>query len=459
MNARIDRPVIERSFATHDGVDLFYRHWPAPSGTTRGAIVLLAPRARAFRPRRAPRRRAGAARLRLLRLGRARPRPLARAAGPLAVVRHVGARRADVRGPHRAGARHRAGRARRRRAERGRRARRHLGARLRAAHPRAGARFAGVQGQALRALRAARPCAAAEAAAGRAVLRAELRQGEVPHPRPGAHRVLRRRSADHARDQRGHPARALRRRRARGRRRAGDRRCPRSSSISGADWVVHHAPAARVLRSPRQRGQGEARAARASTTTRWASATARARWRRCARSCCASSTRRRRASTSRSAHRRAPRRTRRTRSRAPLPPLSPRGALLGRHAGEPALRRDALRGPRARPRDRLRLGQHARLRLPQQGVRRAGRSGRAIDRQYLDSIGWRGIRVRKTHVEELLREAMRRLRERGPAGARSSTSRPATDATCSTPATARRRARTPSCCATMRSSTCARAAR
>jgi alpha-beta hydrolase superfamily lysophospholipase len=45
----------------------------------------------------------------------------------------------------------------------------------------------------------------------------------------------------------------------------------------------------------------------------------------------------------------------------------------------------------------------------------AGRGpiGRAIDRQYLDSIGWRGIRVRKRHVEELLREAMRRLRERG----------------------------------------------
>jgi alpha-beta hydrolase superfamily lysophospholipase len=41
MNARIDRPVIERSFATHDGVDLFYRHWPSPSGATRGAIVLL----------------------------------------------------------------------------------------------------------------------------------------------------------------------------------------------------------------------------------------------------------------------------------------------------------------------------------------------------------------------------------------------------------------------------------
>lgn len=37
--------------------------------------------------------------------------------------------------------------------------------------------------------------------------------------------------------------------------------------------------------------------------------------------------------------------------------------------------------------------------------------GTAIDRQYLDSIGWRGIRRRKLHVEELLREGMRRLRQ------------------------------------------------
>jgi alpha-beta hydrolase superfamily lysophospholipase len=36
--------------------------------------------------------------------------------------------------------------------------------------------------------------------------------------------------------------------------------------------------------------------------------------------------------------------------------------------------------------------------------------GTAIDRTYLDSIGWRGIRVRKTHVEALLRTAFARLR-------------------------------------------------
>jgi alpha-beta hydrolase superfamily lysophospholipase len=39
--------------------------------------------------------------------------------------------------------------------------------------------------------------------------------------------------------------------------------------------------------------------------------------------------------------------------------------------------------------------------------------GRFIDRNYLDAIGWRGIRVRRQHLEELLRLAAARLRERG----------------------------------------------
>jgi hypothetical protein len=42
-----------------------------------------------------------------------------------------------------------------------------------------------------------------------------------------------------------------------------------------------------------------------------------------------------------------------------------------------------------------------------------GMIGRWIDRTYLESIGWRGIRQRKLHVEELLREAMKRLRAKG----------------------------------------------
>jgi len=41
--------------------------------------------------------------------------------------------------------------------------------------------------------------------------------------------------------------------------------------------------------------------------------------------------------------------------------------------------------------------------------------GRMIDRQYLDSIGWRGIRQRKLHVEELLRKAIALTRASGTA--------------------------------------------
>jgi hypothetical protein len=39
--------------------------------------------------------------------------------------------------------------------------------------------------------------------------------------------------------------------------------------------------------------------------------------------------------------------------------------------------------------------------------------GRLIDRTYLDAIGWRGIRQRKLDVEDLLREAILRLRAAG----------------------------------------------
>ncbi len=46
-------------------------------------------------------------------------------------------------------------------------------------------------------------------------------------------------------------------------------------------------------------------------------------------------------------------------------------------------------------------------------ARGLGPVGRAVDRLYLDSIGWRGIRRRKAHVEELLREGMARLQAAG----------------------------------------------
>ena len=35
------RPVDERTFRAHDGVDIFYRHWPAVAGPARGAILLF----------------------------------------------------------------------------------------------------------------------------------------------------------------------------------------------------------------------------------------------------------------------------------------------------------------------------------------------------------------------------------------------------------------------------------
>lgn len=43
----------------------------------------------------------------------------------------------------------------------------------------------------------------------------------------------------------------------------------------------------------------------------------------------------------------------------------------------------------------------------------AGAIGRALDRTYLDAIGWRGIRQRKIHVEELIRRALQRLAAAG----------------------------------------------
>jgi alpha-beta hydrolase superfamily lysophospholipase/SAM-dependent methyltransferase len=43
----------------------------------------------------------------------------------------------------------------------------------------------------------------------------------------------------------------------------------------------------------------------------------------------------------------------------------------------------------------------------------AGPLGRLVDRHYLDAIGWRGIRVRKGHVEELLGLAMAQLAAQG----------------------------------------------
>lgn len=78
--------------------------------------------------------------------------------------------------------------------------------------------------------------------------------------------------------------------------------------------------------------------------------------------------------------------------------------------------------------------------------------GRLIDRNYLDSIGWRGIRQRQRHIEELLRLAM-------AARCTSSTSPPAMAATSSKPSKGWSSSRTRSCCAITARSTCATVAR
>ena len=64
--------------------------------------------------------------------------------------------------------------------------------------------------------------------------------------------------------------------------------------------------------------------------------------------------------------------------------------------------------------------------------RGAGPLGRLIDRNYLNSIGWRGIRQRKLHIEELLGLAMRALADERRQRYESSTSPPDTAGTCST---------------------------
>ena len=46
-------------------------------------------------------------------------------------------------------------------------------------------------------------------------------------------------------------------------------------------------------------------------------------------------------------------------------------------------------------------------------ARGKGPLGRLVDRNYLDAIGWRGIRIRGRHLQELLRDAAQRLRGQG----------------------------------------------
>jgi hypothetical protein len=90
---------------------------------------------------------------------------------------------------------------------------------------------------------------------------------------------------------------------------------------------------------------------------------------------------------------------------APLPPLSPRGLYWA--ATRAALRVGGLLSDGVRLGHATGFDSGATLDYVYRNAP-AGRTaiGRMIDRTYLGSIGWRGIRQRKLHVEELLRLAI-----------------------------------------------------
>ncbi len=96
----------------------------------------------------------------------------------------------------------------------------------------------------------------------------------------------------------------------------------------------------------------------------------------------------------------------------PLPTLSPRGLFWS--ATRAAMKAGAALS------DGLRLGQETGFDsgstldyVYRNEPSSASKIGRIIDHNYLQSIGWRGIRQRKIHVEELIRDAMDRIEKAG----------------------------------------------
>ena len=251
------------------------------------------------------------------------------ARGDSAGHRRVGARRADVRRPHRAAHGFAVEDIGVDRAERGRRAGRGVGARLRAAasaawcSPRRRSRSSCT-------CRSRAPGLRLDAQAARQLLRQQLREGEVPDARSRAHRELRRRSADHAADLGQRAARPVRCRRARRRRRAGDRRAHAAADLRRR---LGRPSRRRSTRSSTgwDRRSRSATCCPASITTRWASAIARTPIaQRARRSCCACSRSRSRRPDLRDADQGGFTREESDALAAPLPAAVAARALLGR---------------------------------------------------------------------------------------------------------------------------------
>jgi hypothetical protein len=373
-------------FPTHDGVELFYRRWPAEADR-RAARSCCSTAATSTAPDGASRRRARPARFRFYAWD---ARGHGRSPGAVATARASTPRCATWRpsSPHRAPRRHR----RRRIWPSSRRASARCWSRpgrtttrRRSAH---GARLAGLQGEALRALRAA----------GLALmhkLRGNFFVNSYVKARFLTHDPERIASYDAdpliTRDLGQHPARPLRDRR------TGGGRCPRD----------HRPDAAADLRrrlggASRSRSTGSSRTSAAvkerhilpaSSTTRLARRTANVASPMRAVPAGAAF----RAAGDRAALLDADRagytRDEADRLRAPLPRCR-RAASTGRRRASACARRPLVGGHRARPRTGFDSGSTLDYVYRNQARGAAG-SARLIDRQYLDSIGWRGIRQRK----------------------------------------------------------------
>ena len=429
--SRGQRPRRGAQLPTHDGVELFYRHWPAADGPARGAIVLFH-RGHEHSGRmahlvdelglpdfdffawdaRGHGRSPGRARLQ-------RRASTPRCATCRRFVDHIAA---DARASpiERHGGR---------RAERGRGAGRRRGC---TTTRRASAAWCSPR----RRSRSSSTCrsrgpglALMHKLRGNFFVQSYVKAKFLTHD-PARIASYDARSADHAADLGQHAARPVRRRRAHRRRRAGDHGAHAAARL-GRRLGRASRPAARVLRPARRDGQGAPRAARLLSRHARASGTARAAVAQGAR--VPPGALRRGAGAAGSARCR-PRRLHargiRRAGGAAAAAVAAR-AVLGAPRARGCGSADCCRTACASARRRASIPA-ARSTTSTATSRRASTPlGRLIDRNYLDSIGWRGIRQRKLHLEELLRERDR-APARGAAGpCASSTSPPATAATCS----------------------------